>query len=61
MIGLTDCDGKERGSRVELFSVMTLDNGTFLFTVEHGWEDESYSIYELKDSGLDRLLETLGG
>ena len=59
--GVTDCDGKERGSGVELFSVMTLNNRTFLFTVEHGWEDESYIIYELTEFGLNRLLETFGG
>jgi hypothetical protein len=59
--GLADCDGKERGGSVELFGVVRPDNRTFLLTVEHGWEDESYIIYELKDSGLIRLLETFGG
>lgn len=59
--GLTDCDGKDRGSSVELFSVMALNNRTFLLAVEHGWEGESYTIYELKDFSLVRLLETLGG
>jgi len=59
--GLSDCDGKERGSSVELFSIVRPDRRTFLLTVEHGWEDESYVIYELKDSGLIRLLETFGG
>lgn len=59
--GLTDCDGKERGSSVELFSVVTLNNQRFLLAVEHGWEDESYTIYELKDFGLTLALVTLGG
>ena len=60
-VGLTDCDGKERGSSVVLFSVLTVNNRTFIFTVEHGWEDESYVIYELTDIGINRVLETLGG
>lgn len=59
--GLTDCDGKERGSGVEMFGVLTSSERTFLLAVEHGWEDESYVIYELKDAGLTRLLETFGG
>ncbi|MGH9942888.1 MAG: hypothetical protein ACRD9R_11095 [Pyrinomonadaceae bacterium] len=59
--GLTNCDGKERGNSVEWFSVVTLNMQTFLLAVEHGWEDESYTIYELKDHGLTRVLETLGG
>lgn len=59
--GITNCDGKERGGSVELFSVMAMKNRTFLFTVEHGWEDESYTIYEFKDSWLARALETFGG
>lgn len=59
--GLTDCDGKNRGGSVEWFSVMTLNNRTFLFAVEHGWEDESYTIYELKEFELARVLETFGG
>ncbi|HLL75027.1 MAG TPA: hypothetical protein VK421_07150 [Pyrinomonadaceae bacterium] len=59
--GLTDCDGKERGNSVELFGVLRADGRTFLLTVEHGWEDESYIIYELKDFALTRLLVTFGG
>jgi hypothetical protein len=59
--GLTDCDGKDRGNSVELFSTISLNDRTFLLTVEHGWEDESYTIYELKDFSLVRLLETFGG
>ena len=59
--GLTNCDGKERGSSVELFGVLRADDRTFLLAVEHGWEDESYNVYELKDNGLIRLLETFGG
>jgi hypothetical protein len=58
---LDDCDGKGKGRLVMLLSTMTLNNRTFLFTVEHGWEDESYVIYELKDDGITRLLETFGG
>ena len=57
--GLTDCDGKERGESVELFSVLTINHRTFLFAVEHGWEHETHKIYELKDSELALVLETL--
>lgn len=59
--GLTDCDGKDRAGSVELFGVLTLNDRTFLLAVEHGWEDESYTVYELKGFGLVRLLETFGG
>jgi hypothetical protein len=59
--GLTDCDGKERGSGVQTFGVLRTDGRTFLLTVEHGWEDESYVVYELKDGALLRLLTTFGG
>lgn len=58
---LDDCDGKGKGSVVMLFNALTLNGRTFLLTVEHGWEDESYVIYELKDYGITRLLETFGG
>jgi hypothetical protein len=57
--GLTDCDGKERGESVELFSVLTINQRTFLFAVEHGWENETHKIYELKDFELALVLETV--
>lgn len=60
-LALDDCDGKGKDRVVMLFSTMTMGNRTFLFTVEHGYEDESYVIYELKDYGITRLLETFGG
>lgn len=59
--GLTDCDGKYGAGSVELFAVLTLNDRTFLLAVEHGWEDERYTVYELKGFGLVRLLETFGG
>lgn len=57
---LTDCDRK--GSRTARpLGTMILKNQTFLFVYEHGWEDERYTILELDNSGLHRVLETDGG
>ncbi|MCP9496453.1 MAG: hypothetical protein MSG64_18580 [Pyrinomonadaceae bacterium MAG19_C2-C3] len=58
---LTDCDGKTAGRSVTPFGTIRLDNQTFLIVEEHGWEDESYTILELKDSAILRTLETHGG
>ena len=41
--------------------IMTLKEQIFLFMREHGWEDESYTILELNQSGLHRVLLTVGG
>lgn len=57
---LTNCDRKGPSTTTPLGS-MTLKNETFLFISEHGWEDESYIILELDNSGLHRVLETFGG
>ena len=37
-----------------------LNNQTFIFVYEHGWEDEQYTILEF-DGGLRRVLVTDGG
>lgn len=57
---LTDCDMKGPSTTTPL-GIMTLKNRTFLFVGEHGWEDESYTILELDNSGLYGVLETFGG
>ncbi|MGH9944167.1 MAG: hypothetical protein ACRD9R_17620 [Pyrinomonadaceae bacterium] len=57
---LTDCDRKGPSTTTPL-GMMNVKNRTFLFVREHGWEDESYIILELNDSGLHRVLETFGG
>jgi hypothetical protein len=56
----TDCDIKGPSFMTPL-GVMTLKDRAFLFVTEHGWEDESYLILELNNSGLHRVLETFGG
>ena len=57
---LTNCDKKGPSSATPL-GIMSLKNKTFLFVSEHGWEDESYIILELSNSGLHKVLETFGG
>ena len=57
---LTDCDRKGPSSAKPL-GIMTFKNRLFLFVSEHGWEDESYLILELKNTGLHKVLETFGG
>ena len=55
----TDCDRKGPSTMIPL-GTMTLKKQVFLFVREHGWEDESYTILELNQSGLHRVLETVG-
>ena len=57
---VTNCDRKGPGTTTPLGS-MTLNSDTFLFISQHGWEDESYIILKLDNSGLHRVLETFGG
>lgn len=54
----TDCDRKGPSTMIPM-GLMTLKDQVFLFVREHGWEDESYTILELK-SGLHRVLLTVG-
>jgi hypothetical protein len=55
----TDCDRKGPSTMIPL-GTMTLQEQTFLFVREHGWESESYTILELNQSGLHRVLQTDG-
>ena len=57
---LTNCDRKGPGSATPL-GIMSLKHQIFVFVSEHGWEDESYIILELSNSGLHKVLETFGG
>ena len=57
---LTDCDMKGPSSTTPL-GIMKLKDTTYLFASEHGWEDESYLILGLDNSGLYKVLETFGG
>lgn len=55
----TDCDRKGPSTMIPM-GLMTLKDQVFLFVREHGWEDESYTILELNQSGLHRVLLTVG-
>ena len=59
-VTFTDCDRKGPSTATP-FGIMKIDNRVFLFVSEHGWESESYLILELDNSGLHRVLETVGG
>ena len=56
---LTDCDRKGPSTMIPIGS-MKLQEQIFLFVREHGWESESYIILELNQSGLHRVLQTVG-
>jgi hypothetical protein len=56
----TDCDMKGP-SFTTPHALLRLNNTSYLFVTEHGWEDESYLILELDNSGLHKVLETYGG
>jgi len=55
----TDCDKKGPSTMIPL-GIMTLRDQVFLFVREHGWEAESYTILEIHQSGLHRVLQTIG-
>jgi hypothetical protein len=57
---LTNCDMKGPSSATPL-GIMVFKNQIFVFVSEHGWENESYLILELKNSGPHKVLETFGG
>ena len=57
---VTDCDMKGPSFTTPL-GIMKLKGTTYLFASEHGWEDESYLILGLDNSGLYKVLETFGG
>jgi hypothetical protein len=55
----TDCDRKGPSTMIPV-GIITLKDQVFLFVREHGWEDESYTILELNQSRLQRVLQTVG-
>lgn len=55
----TDCDRKGPSTMIPV-GMTTLGEQTFLFVREHGWESESYTILELNQTGLHRVLQTDG-
>ena len=59
--GITDCDGKVNPSPVMRFASFRLGDRTFIATIEHGYEDEEYVIYEVVGDQLLKALETFGG
>jgi hypothetical protein len=59
-IGWVDCDHKGENSRVPL-GTLTIGDRVFVITYDPGYESESYSIFELSESGISLVLETVGG
>lgn len=59
-LALTDCDMKTERSTAP-FGVIAIKDRTFLIAEEHGYEDESYIIFEIRGSTIRRVLEASGG
>jgi hypothetical protein len=57
-IGWTDC---EKTDNTIPLATLSLDHRIFVFALDLGYEGESYSIFELKNSEIELLLETAGG
>lgn len=57
---LTDCDAKELGTVTPLL-LIGASARTFVVTREHGYEDESFAVLEVRASQLHRQLEIPGG
>src|SRR6185503_15893277 len=57
---LTDCDGKEVLTAVPL-SALRVSGRLFWVLVEHGYEDETYRIVEVGQSGISGRIEVNGG
>jgi hypothetical protein len=57
---LTDCDAKELRS-VTPAILIDVDGGTFVVAKEHGYEDESFAVFELRARELVQVLEIPGG
>jgi hypothetical protein len=55
----TDCDRKG-DVFIRPLATVVLEGRQFLFTVEHGWEDETYRIYDLTDGSV-RLVASVNG
>ncbi len=57
---VTDCDAKGAGFSHPM-GVLRIQGREFMVVQSHGWEDESYSIFELTRSGIQRALSVSGG
>ena len=57
---LSDCDMKAVGS-TKLLGILTISGRIFVITEDHGYEDESYGILELKGSRIKQVLRVYGG
>jgi hypothetical protein len=57
---LSDCDMKAIAS-TKLLGILTISGRIFVMTEDHGYEDESYVILELKGSRIKRVLRVYGG
>jgi hypothetical protein len=56
----TDCDRKGDVS-IRPLATAVLGGRRFLFTVEHGYEDETYRIYEIRDASMTLVASVPGG
>jgi hypothetical protein len=59
-IGWADCENKEVSDRIPL-GTLSVGDRLFVITYDPGYEGESYSIFELSESGIHLVLETVGG
>ena len=57
---LTDCDGKELRTVTPLV-LIGADARAFVVVREHGYEDESFAVFELRSDQLRPVLEVPGG
>jgi hypothetical protein len=57
---LTDCDAKELRTATPLI-LISADARTFVVVREHGYEDESFAVFELRGDRLHSVLEVPGG
>jgi hypothetical protein len=59
-LNITDCDMK--GVEVtRLLGSLAIMNQVYAITEDHGYEDESYSIFEISRSGIKQLMRIYGG
>jgi hypothetical protein len=57
---LSDCDMKTATS-TKLLGILPIRGRIFFIAEEHGYEEESYEILELKGSRVKRMLKVFGG
>jgi hypothetical protein len=57
---LSDCDMKA-ATLTKLLGILSIRDRIFFITEDHGYEDESYEILELKGSRIKQVLKVYGG